>query len=326
MPNAEYRGHGIGRRPAVRRIVLQDYRSVAACDVRLRPLTFLVGPNGSGKSNLLDALRFISESLNWSLDYAIRQRGGVDEVVRRGADSATFGMRLDLDLPDGVTGHYAFRVGVRSLGGYEVIEEECALSGLSLDTGPNAHFHVRATGSVTSAPIAPRAMNDRLYLVNASGLPEFRPAYDALTRMGFYNINPDKVRDVQTVDAGALLARDGSNMTTILTRMWEEHPEARRRIEEYLEAIVPGIHRVEVRTFGPRQMLEFMQRGGESGKASWRLPATSVSDGTLRALGVLTALFQRGYNLDSAITLVGIEEPEAALHPAATGILFDSLR
>jgi hypothetical protein len=235
-------------------------------------------------------------------------------------------MRLDLDLPDGVTGHYAFRVGVRSLGGYEVIEEECALSGLSLDTGPNAHFHVRATGSVTSAPIAPRAMNDRLYLVNASGLPEFRPAYDALTRMGFYNINPDKVRDVQTVDAGALLARDGSNMTTILTRMWEEHPEARRRIEEYLEAIVPGIHRVEVRTFGPRQMLEFMQRGGESGKASWRLPATSVSDGTLRALGVLTALFQRGYNLDSAITLVGIEEPEAALHPAATGILFDSLR
>jgi Predicted ATPase len=48
-----------------------------------------------------------------------------------------------------------------------------------------------------------------------------------------------------------------------------------------------------------------------------------MSDGTLRALGVLTALFQG--NLDYAPTLIGIEEPETALHPAASASLREAL-
>jgi len=48
-----------------------------------------------------------------------------------------------------------------------------------------------------------------------------------------------------------------------------------------------------------------------------------MSDGTLRALGVLTALFQG--NDDYAPVLVGIEEPETALHPAAAGALREAL-
>ena len=33
------------------RIVLRNYKSIAACDVSPAQLCFLVGPNGSGKSN-----------------------------------------------------------------------------------------------------------------------------------------------------------------------------------------------------------------------------------------------------------------------------------
>ena len=43
----------------VTRIALRNYKSIAACDVQLAPLSFLVGPNGCGKSNFLDALRFV---------------------------------------------------------------------------------------------------------------------------------------------------------------------------------------------------------------------------------------------------------------------------
>lgn len=52
-----------------------------------------------------------------------------------------------------------------------------------------------------------------------------------------------------------------------------------------------------------------------------------MSDGTLRAVGVLAALLQSTphRNGDRGVTLVGIEEPEVALHPAATGILLDAL-
>ncbi|MCU0913441.1 MAG: AAA family ATPase [Planctomycetes bacterium] len=58
------------------RVLLKNYKSIANCSVKLGPLNFLVGPNGAGKSNFLDALRFMAESLNTSLDHALRERGG----------------------------------------------------------------------------------------------------------------------------------------------------------------------------------------------------------------------------------------------------------
>ena len=58
------------------RIVIRNYKSIAACDVSPAQLTFLVGPNGSGKSNFLDALRFVADSLRFSIDHALRDRYG----------------------------------------------------------------------------------------------------------------------------------------------------------------------------------------------------------------------------------------------------------
>ena len=50
-----------------------------------------------------------------------------------------------------------------------------------------------------------------------------------------------------------------------------------------------------------------------------------MSDGTLRALGILVALFQTADNSTVRVPLVGIEEPETALHPAAIAVLLDAL-
>jgi predicted ATPase len=74
------------RRP-LSRIVLRNYKSIGACDVRRVQLSFLVGPNGSGKSNFLDGLRFVTDGLRFSLDHALRDRGGIQEV-RRGPPAA----------------------------------------------------------------------------------------------------------------------------------------------------------------------------------------------------------------------------------------------
>jgi len=51
-----------------------------------------------------------------------------------------------------------------------------------------------------------------------------------------------------------------------------------------------------------------------------------MSDGTLRALGVLTALFQSLNGGARRVPLVGIEEPEVAVHPGAAGVLRDALQ
>ena len=61
-----------GDRRLLHRVALRNYRSIAASDVSLAQLSFLVGPNGSGKSNFLDALRFVADALRFSIDHALR--------------------------------------------------------------------------------------------------------------------------------------------------------------------------------------------------------------------------------------------------------------
>ena len=307
----------------ITRVVLKNYKSIAACDVQLQPLTFLVGRNGAGKSNFLDALRFVADALNSSLDHAVRDRGGINNVRRRSRGHPNhFSIRLEFALPEGSTGHYAFQIRTRSPGGYEVQTEECRIENKPCFTSED-YFHVESgTVTDTSVEVAPAAAPDRLYLVNASGLPEFRPVYEAFSRMGFYNLNPDKIRDLQAPDPGDVLLRDGSNLTSVFTKL---SPIVKKDTEEYLSTVVPGIHTVDVKGFGPKETLEFRQDvAGDTHR--WRFLANNMSDGTLRVLGILVALFQGDNDAQKRVTLVGIEEPETTLHPGAVAVLLDGLR
>lgn len=297
------------------RIALKNYRSIAACDVRLGQLTFLVGPNGAGKSNFLDALSLVSASLRSSIEHAMRDRGGINQIRRRsGGHPTNFGIRLEFRLVDGQVGCYAFEVGARA-GGFVVKQEECAL-------GP-ASYSVRS-GRIVSASqsVMPPPADDRLYLVSAAGLPEFRPVFDALSLMGFYNIRPEAIRKHQEPDKGDLLNRDGSNLASVIRHMKQTKNGALGRVQEYLSKVVPGIDGVEYKQVGHLETLEFRQQV-EHQSNPWRFPAINMSDGTLRALSILVALFQPG--VKKRVPLVGIEEPEAALHPAAAGVLLDAL-
>lgn len=312
--------------PFVTRVILKNYKSIASCDVRLGRLIFLVGPNGSGKSNFMDALRLVADSLRSSLDFALRERGGIKDVRRRSGGHPThFGVRLELALQDGTRGHYAFKIGARPQGGYEVQTEECVLHRPEVGA-PVARFRVES-GDVADTTLrpAPAAASDRLFLVSASGQPPFRTAFEALSRMGFYNLSPDRIRDLQPPDAGELLTRDGSNLASVLAQLTTHEPDTKERIEEFLAKVVPGVFGVDARTVGPKETLEFRQSVAGA-KDPWRFFAASMSDGTLRVLGVLTALFQSGGEKLGRVPLVGIEEPEVALHPAATGLLLDALR
>jgi predicted ATPase len=300
----------------ITRIVLRNYKSIGACDVQLGPMTFLVGANGSGKSNFLDALHLVRDALTVSLDNALSERGGLADVRRRSSGHPThFGIRLEFMLKDGVKGHYAFNVGALKDRGYEVQKEECVVG---------VHGFLVERGSIvrTSQGTFPAVTSDRLALVAASGMSAFRPLYDALTAMGFYNLNPKYMRELQKPQEGRLLKPVGENIASVVAHLERVAPDQMNRINEYLHTVVPMVHGVERKQIGPMETLEFRQ-DMTGAKHPWRFFAQNMSDGTLRALGVLVALFQG--NRDYAPTLVGIEEPETALHPAAGSALREAL-
>jgi predicted ATPase len=310
--------------PFLREVRIRNFKSISKCAVGFAPVTLLVGRNGAGKSNFLDALQFVTEGLQTSLDHAIRSRGGIESVRRRSTGHPrNFAIELVVSVSGGLIATYSFEIAARSSAAFAVKREELVVT---RPDGSKAAFYSREEAGLTESSLSdmPPVLEDRLYLVNAAGRPEFRSTYDALLSMGFYNLNPDAMKEPQSPDAGELLHGDGANIASVVGRLSRQQPEALDRISTYLSTIVPGVGGFESVTIGPRETLMFNQRV-EGSQHPWKFYATSMSDGTLRALGALVAVGQLGA-AQTSVKLIGLEEPETALHPAAAGALMDALR
>ncbi len=99
----------------------------------------------------------------------------------------------------------------------------------------------------------------------------------------------------------------------------EKDTSAFESVKELLSVIVPGITGVVHRLHGTRIGLEFEQQG--QNKTRQKFDASCMSDGTITALGILLAIYQR----DSGTVLV-LEEPETTMYPGALSALSDALK
>jgi predicted ATPase len=306
--------------PFLRRFAVQNYKSIARCDVALRPLTVIVGRNGAGKSNFLDAMHFIADALLTSLDFAVRSRGGMESLRPSGIErESRLAFRFELTVSQGSA---TYELVLESRNAHFSVEFE-SLRVTSADEVPLASFHrskkdvetILSGKQVASQPVAP----NRLYLGGGGWYSPFLSAYYGLLSMAFYNLSPNAMKELQSPDSDVLLRRDGSNIASVIAYLEEKKPHALRRLMDYLATIVPEIESVQQVRLGPKETLYFRHRSQTS-----PLYAASMSDGTLRVLGALAAVAQ---DVDGApARLVAIEEPEAALHPAATAALMDALR
>lgn len=303
----------------VKRLVVKNYKSIANCDLSLGDLAFFVGPNGAGKSNILDSLCFIKDSLNTNIDNALRERGGINEVRRRSKGHPThFGMRVELNLEDSVSATFAFEIVSKPKGAFQVGRETCEIVKDRIK-----QFYEIKNGELveTNIPGPATPSSEHFYLLSIAGLRGFKDVYGGLSNMGFYSINPKSIRDLQSPNPGKILGSDAGNLASVLWNLQRDR-KTYELITDYLSTIVPSIKSVERKALGHMETIEFRQ-GMRGDKHPWRFHAASMSDGTLRTLGVLTAVFQIADK--SPIPLVGIEEPEIALHPAAAGTLMDAL-
>lgn len=319
--------------PFISRVRLRNYKSIAECDVRLSPLTILVGPNASGKSNFLDALAFLRRAVTTTPAEAIQDRGGLGEILRRVPETAkSLSIAIDSSVSWGalpgqrVDASYEFEIGPspnQKNRSFEVIREVCELR------QDNEIWHFRAErGRVDFRSPGQGAGSavfeaDRLYLLLASAQPAFAPFFAGLRGIEFYNFDPEAMRRPTPPTTGAVMGRTGEHLGDVLGALDADSPHYKQRIDAYLHSIVPGIISVERDHAGQYVTTTMRTSLGADGEEV-RFGPESMSDGTIRAVAVLAALFQP-WVLEGRIRLVGIEEPEIALHPSAAGVLFDAL-
>ena len=308
--------------PLISRVYIKNYKSLAQVNVGLGPFCVFIGPNGSGKSNFIDALAFVHDCLSGSVELAFKNRGGISAVRRRSAGHGRpthIGIRLILDLGDNLSADYAFEIAAKPTEQFSIARERCVVEKEFM--GERHEFDVEKGKFNKEIPgIRPRVSPDRLALFAASATEEFRPVYDFLTSMRLYSIVPVTLRKLQEPDPGEFLKPDGSNAAAVLKRIRDENQGGERfdRLCRLLSNVVQGVTKVDYRPVGQRETLQFKQQIGL--KDFWTFEAFNMSDGTLRALGVLLAVYQLGRP-----KVLMIEEPEATIHPAVTELIVQVL-
>ena len=311
----------------LREMTLIGFRSIDLQDVEFGNPIFVVGRNGSGKSNFADTFAFLSEAMASPLQAVVEQRGGFSAVShRRSARGrlANVTLAVALEKPDSDTATAHYYVDLRPRRGYhfEVAKESCIVT---RNDGQKDSFR-RSTDkgstdwSSSVESLAPAVEPNALALPLVGGDSRFRPVLRFLADMRTYRIEPAAMRAMQDPDGGVGLRADGGNVASVLRKIRRRSPEDDwKRICELLESVVPGTVGVRPKKHGNKLTLEFTQIG--AGADPVKFEAFSMSDGTLRVLGLITAVFQR-----PAPSLLVIEEPEASIHPGALGSILDVLK
>ncbi|MBI1826655.1 MAG: AAA family ATPase [Planctomycetes bacterium] len=309
------------RTVVIKRLILKRFRSFPADAVTFDNPTFLVGRNGAGKSNFVDVFAFLAECMSTPLQAVFDRRGGIAAVRNLTSGRSyppNFGMAVELNAINNSvsTARYAFEVKALPNYGFHVVREQCIV----VSKAGKEHWfdrHKKFGTNVTG--LNPALDPSALCLPVVGGEDRFAPIVRVLGGMRKYSIEPSKLREMQDPDSGTSLRPDGSNAASVLQELRRCDADTVPRVCELLEKIVPNTKTVRSKKHGNKLSLEFVQEWAEKKRLTFE--AFNMSDGTLRALGLLMAVFQQ-----PVPSLIAIEEPESTIHPGALGAVLDLLR
>ena len=142
-----------------------------------------------------------------------------------------------------------------------------------------------------------------------------------LSNIAIYHLFPNSLRDPQKVADSYPLATGGENLASALRDITQKKSRFLPELKEALAFAVPGVRDIRVVQAGSYYVVELKHEREDGGGSGIWFDLSHESDGTIRLLAMLTALFQ-----DPAPSLIGLEEPELAIHPGAMAVLADTMK
>ena len=313
-------------------------------DLPMEPLNVLIGPNGSGKSNFLEAIALL-QAAPPDISAPVARMGGVREWLWKGPEArASFTLEAHVGYPPGGVVRHAVTLAdrngrpevtheqVKPIGTYtdELVarsfnrppEKEWPESHL-LDSSPNVknenaegqlgkmyssrvEFESDCLPTVSLVSLADASDHPALWHLNR--------VYRDIRLYRDWSFGPSaKLRlPASTHERSDYLNERGTNLAGVLSNFAGEN---KRHLIGALRKLYDGIVDVTCPVTGGTVAL-CLEEGGDS-----TIPATRLSDGTLRYLCLLSVLLN-----PQPPPLVVIEEPELGLHPDLLPTLSDLLR
>lgn len=304
---------------AITRIHVKGFRSLR--DVTLEPkrITVLIGANGAGKSNLLSLLRMLSLLHKGALRRYVGEAGGASALLHYGPKhTAEMSVRLDFEQDSG-TSSYGARLGHGAGDSLLFLEEEATW---------------RPTGQPSESRCALGAghAESRLRdLPDDPARPLQRTVSWWLDQLSFFHFHDTSMsaalrQNSRAVDT-ANLRSDGSNLAAYLHALRSSETDAARaawkRIQMLVRRVAPFLKELQPTP------IEHSQPERAAIRLDWiddrdeRFGPHHLSDGTLRAIALITALAQPAARVPAFLS---IDEPELGLHPSAIQLLASLVR
>ena len=299
----------------------------------LKPLNVLIGPNGSGKSNVIEAMELLRATPT-NFAAAIRDGGGASEWIWKGDNPPRHAeIDLNLTIPKHEPLRYLLEFGVNNTR-VEVFDE--AIEDCEPSKGhDDPYFYYRFQKGRPVINIRHQELDygntqrnlqrddlapDQSVLAQRKD-PDLYPEITTVGRyLGTIHIFREwsfgryaSIRQPQPADLPEdLLLPDCRNLALVLNQI--EHKDG-RQFNQLLKRFFPRFERMSTRVSGGTVQFYLHEPGFTS-----PVPATRLSDGTIRFVAILATLLS-----PTSPPLVCIEEPELGLHPDAVAIIAELL-
>jgi predicted ATPase len=304
--------------------------------LKLENLNILIGPNAAGKSNLIEALSLMrstavpqtSPSSNADLRGVMRRGGSVKEWVWKGGGSGSASLDVVVDNPKGkqpLRHVLSFRGNEQGFS----LEDERIENEKPYGSQSEPYFYyqfqnghpVVNTISEQGRKLARETLDTELSILAQRRDPEQYPEiahlaefYDGIRIYRDWAFGRNTIfREPQKADMrNDRLEEDFSNLGLFLSRL-RKTPKAKAAILDGLKDLYEGVTDFEPVVEGGTVQVFFSE-------GDFSVPATRLSDGTLRYLCLLAILCD-----PEPPPLICIEEPELGLHPDILPKLADLL-
>lgn len=312
----------------ITRLTIQHYRSVENVDLKLGPINVLVGRNGAGKSNIVDAIKFVRDAQRHGLDQAVTDRNGIANI-RQWSPTRPYNITIAIEVERTVRnqreyGSFSFTLA-SSGDGYVIRKEDGRWISRVFMRNPSdgapkrvvmrSSYARDAEGKVTMSTSDDQQHfivddeNDFFlgsrYSGRLSGLRSLLIDFEK------YVIFPNTLRQAQKQSTETYLSSHGDNLASILKRMRnKKKSEAIGEIVSSMQLVLPELEGITIKSVGSFIVPQFRIRSPSNNDKIHTFDVDQLSDGGLRILGLLVALYQ-----DPVPATIALEEPELTVHP-----------